>query len=605
MFKKIFTTLAIFALLFTGSSPVFASLSEYWAERGETFIPCNQERYDLAAQFAVYDYDCSEEKNNLLEKRLRFDETRLGASVATGYKTTLDVSMTSSQTTLSPSTLVLSDGVTLTMDLLDGEIFLVVEPGSARQEIIRCTAISSGDFSSCTRGLSFSGTSLVSVPANQYAHRAGSSVIQSNVHYVYENFVDKDSNETVSGTKRFASNEFIIGDGTVSGNKKLYFCDTSSTSTCGYISATPSSTDPGLLDFYLSPDGTNQFALNASGTIVTASSTKALGITNGKIHLNASSTGGLEFDDTTGYLQIKTPIVGGIKTDSNGTAIDTTDALTWTGSQTFATSTIFYGAGEVTSTPGAYNIPQAGSTGKLDSGWITGPNVVEVIAGESISGATLPVPVYQNTNDAQYYQADGNDRTKLGFKGFAITDGTDNNTMSVQHAGNVTGFSGLTSGDAYYLSDTVGTIQNTTGTYAVLVGYAVNTTTIRISYELPNKAGSTEQATNDSVETTTATSYTKIKTLTSMVSGSWSTTFTLRCIDDGGGGCTSTGRIYVNGVAVGTVQTQNNNIATAKAEDIVNISRGDTLEVWAFTSSGDRGEVSLFKLKNEGFVTAM
>lgn len=317
MFKKLFTTLAIIALTFSGQAPALASLSSYWAERGDKFIPCNQERHELAAQYAVYDYDCSEEKNNLLERRLRDDETRVGASVATGYKSTLDISMTSSQTTVSPSSLALPDGVVLTMDILENEIFLVIEPGGSRQEIVRCTAISNGDFSSCARGLAFSGKSFTSVAANQFVHRAGSAVVMSNVHYVYENFLDKDSNETASGTKRFADNELIFGNGTTTGKKKLYFCDSASTSTCAYIYASPSSTAAGSLDFGFSPDGTSEFGLNSSGTVLGPSSTLGIEITNGLIGINRNSSGGLGFNGS-GQLQITPSSTTGVGTDSNG-----------------------------------------------------------------------------------------------------------------------------------------------------------------------------------------------------------------------------------------------------------------------------------------------
>lgn len=101
-------------------------------------------------------------------------------------------------------------------------------------------------------------------------------------------------------------------------------------------------------------------------------------------------------------------------------------------------------------------------------------------AGETINGATLPVPVYQNTTDNEYYACDGNDTTKLKFQGFAISNGVDAGSLNVKFNGIVSGFTGLDEGVAYYLSDTVGTIQNTPGTYAVLVGVAISTTELLI-----------------------------------------------------------------------------------------------------------------------------
>lgn len=107
------------------------------------------------------------------------------------------------------------------------------------------------------------------------------------------------------------------------------------------------------------------------------------------------------------------------------------------------------------------------------------PEVYSYNAGETIAGATLPVPVYQDTSDGEFYACDANVTTKLNFRGFAISDGTNGNPINVQTAGIVSGFSGLTKGK-YYVSDTVGTIATTPGTYAVLVGLAVSATEILI-----------------------------------------------------------------------------------------------------------------------------
>lgn len=105
---------------------------------------------------------------------------------------------------------------------------------------------------------------------------------------------------------------------------------------------------------------------------------------------------------------------------------------------------------------------------------------VSVNAGATINGATLPVPVYQNTTDNEYYACDGNDLTALKFQGFAISNGTNGTAMLVQTNGIVGGFSALDEGVAYYLSDTAGAIQNTPGTYPVLVGIAISTTQLLI-----------------------------------------------------------------------------------------------------------------------------
>lgn len=103
-----------------------------------------------------------------------------------------------------------------------------------------------------------------------------------------------------------------------------------------------------------------------------------------------------------------------------------------------------------------------------------------VTAGETINGATTPVPIFQNTTDNEFYACDGNDTAKLKFLGFAVSNSTDGNAMRAQFGGVVGGFTGLDEGVPYYLSDTVGTIQNTPGTYSVQVGVAISTTQLLI-----------------------------------------------------------------------------------------------------------------------------
>ena len=100
-------------------------------------------------------------------------------------------------------------------------------------------------------------------------------------------------------------------------------------------------------------------------------------------------------------------------------------------------------------------------------------------AGATISGATTPVACYMDNSDDEWYACDANDQAKLEFQGFAITNGTDGAEMDIQFEGIVSGFTGLTKGAKYYVSDT-STITTTIGTYEVYVGIALSTTEILI-----------------------------------------------------------------------------------------------------------------------------
>lgn len=123
-------------------------------------------------------------------------------------------------------------------------------------------------------------------------------------------------------------------------------------------------------------------------------------------------------------------------------------------------------------------------------------------AGETIAGATLPVPVYQNTTDNEFYKCDANVSTKLNFVGFAISDGTDGNPIDIQMTGIVRGFSGLSEGVKYYLSDSAGYIGTTPGTYEVLVGIAISETELLIMKGSEEYIGSANVDTDGTTMTT-------------------------------------------------------------------------------------------------------
>lgn len=110
-------------------------------------------------------------------------------------------------------------------------------------------------------------------------------------------------------------------------------------------------------------------------------------------------------------------------------------------------------------------------------------------AGATINGTTLPVPVYQNKTDNEIYACDANDTSAMKFLGFAISNGTDGTSINVQFSGIVSGFTGLSEGEKYYVQDTVGTIGTSIGTQEILVGVAISETEILIQKGTLRKAG--------------------------------------------------------------------------------------------------------------------
>ena len=211
-------------------------------------------------------------------------------------------------------------------------------------------------------------------------------------------------------------------------------------------------------------------------------------------------------------------------------------------------------------------------------------NIVSVNYGETINGATLPVPVYILNSDGEAYKCDANATGKLNFFGFAISNSTDGNAGKVQVIGIVPGFSGLTIGALYYISDTVGTISTTPGTLQILIGKAVSATQILI-FNLPNgasMAGDNLVCSADTQRNTTELSYTKVKEIETTEAGIYRVKFDMR---GGGGGQFFFGKIYKNGVALGTEYTGNGTDYTTCSEDLT-FAAGDLIQLY-YHASGE------------------
>jgi len=152
-------------------------------------------------------------------------DENLGFSVASGYQTTLSSSMTSTQATVPVSAITTKIGDTLSMAVLGDKVFFTLEPGGSKEEIVMCTGLSSTTWTGCTRGLSSTGTSTVAVSANKKAHNSGAIVVMSNVHYVYEELTDKDSNETIGGVKTYTLYPEIAGSDNATTSRQLITLD--------------------------------------------------------------------------------------------------------------------------------------------------------------------------------------------------------------------------------------------------------------------------------------------------------------------------------------------------------------------------------------------
>lgn len=291
-------------------------------------LPSVSERAIDAAQCGIWGYTGTYAQNVALEKCLRGGDNDglIGYSVVTDYQKTLRTSMSSVQTTVPVTSITLKDGTVLTDALLGSKVFLTIEPGGSKEEIVYCTAVTStggNQFTGCTRGLGFSGTSLAEVTGNAKAHNAGSIVVLSNTHYTYEQYVDvNDKDQTIYGAKTWV------------GTTTFYTFPTVSSS-----AYTGLPTTNGMLasKYYVDTVGAGGF------TSVNVSTTRGLSVDGSspeKVGVNLLASTGLAFD-ANGKLYVVASSTKGIAVDANGLYLDTSDALTWSGLQIFSATSTF------------------------------------------------------------------------------------------------------------------------------------------------------------------------------------------------------------------------------------------------------------------------
>jgi hypothetical protein len=411
----------------------------------------------------------------------------LGFSVITSYKTTLSASMTSTQTTVPASSMATKEGTTINMGMIGDKVFLTLEPGGNKEEIVMCTGISASTWTGCTRGLAFYGTSTTAVVANRKTHSAGSVLIMSNVHYVYDELVDKDQAETIGGNKTL-SGIWTFGSTTPPVIDSSTF---STSNTAGLITkyqldnivnqgaATSTESNAGIIELATRSElsvGTN-FDVNNPHTINSNHATTTPG---GATYVPVSTEAG--------YL-------------AQGW-LDLSDNFTFTGSTTLNSTTL-----NATTTI---------------NGFAIGDIVVPMTASTTITGVTTPQPVYIASSTAinagKILLCDSDLPDTSGFVGFAITNGVSTTTSAgkvyVQTDGIVNGFTGLTKGADYYVQSSVGTIGTTIGTYDILVGTAISATELLIRRGAFQYVGSVTVANNASVAIRADAKMLVIKSLT-------------------------------------------------------------------------------------------
>lgn len=400
--KAFKTTLLLVAicLVVTFSIPLVAnaSLFGYYASHGQ-ILPSFHDRVILAAENGIFFYKGTYAQNIALEKILRENEANIGFSVATGFSQTVKLPMSGTQTYINVSSMKLKDGTYLDVSALGGKVFLDIEPGGSKEEIVMCTVnnTTTAQFSNCTRGLSFSGTTTTGNSSIAYTHNAGAQIILSNVHYVYEQFLDLEKDQTVAGAKTFT------GTTTFNILPKM----NSFNSLC-------TGNDQFCTKYYI--DNAAAYGFNAANV----STTRGLsvdGTAPEKVGVNVSSTTGMSFDASGKlYQKVQSPIT----ISANGIGFNTSSNFIWTGTNTF--SGILSISGTTTINNGLT------LNGLVSSPSTTIANLPHFVADTSISskdaliiGSGVSYNSYTQTSDTGHQSANGGEFLAQTFINYNLT----------------------------------------------------------------------------------------------------------------------------------------------------------------------------------------
>lgn len=132
------------------------------------------------------------------------------SSPVTGFSTTLAQSMTSSQLTMVLSSVTVQGHALVAADY-GSVLYFTINPGASNMEIVKCTTNSGTTFTidAAGRGLAWYGETETQPAGYAFAHNAGEVVIISNPKDLYNQIVDKFTDETIAGIKTFSSSPIV------------------------------------------------------------------------------------------------------------------------------------------------------------------------------------------------------------------------------------------------------------------------------------------------------------------------------------------------------------------------------------------------------------
>lgn len=306
MLKKI--SLAFFGLLLFGAGCQQISVGDEWDTRTAPD----------GTQWEVHD-ESNTLKSVVDEEKTTVDgEHVFGAGFApvTGFQTQTTARVSASATTIPVASVTDKAGNTINPSLISSSstvrMYFNFEAGTSREEPFYCTGISGLNLTNCVRGLSFQGSDLTGSSTIAQVHNAGASVIMTNLGVMYGNeFVGTSGDQTIFDTKTFNTLPRATSTTAVPTNNAefvtKYYSDTQVAAgfSCSSVDQTR--------------------GIECSGAPATFG-----------INISATSSG-LLFSG--GQLKVSTSSTGGIAVNGIGNLyLDTSDALSWSGNQTFNAS---------------------------------------------------------------------------------------------------------------------------------------------------------------------------------------------------------------------------------------------------------------------------
>lgn len=446
MYKRILATI----LLICGFVlPSAASAAGYVIQYGDTLSGIAR-RFDTTVDALVSGNGIADPDRIFAGDALDIpsDEAVLGAGYTpvTGYQSRTTSYISAAATTIPVASTRDKAGNQISLSSISASstvrVFMSLETGTSKEEIVYCTGVTVSSWTGCVRGLSFQGGDATASSTLAFAHNAGSSIIITDVGQFFSEFVDMSSSQTIFGTKTFNTLP-------------------KATST----TAVPSNAAELATKYYVDNVGAGGF------TASNVSTTRGLSVDGSvpeKVGVNASTTAGLAFD-ASGKLYVNADSAGGVTfTGSGGVKVDTTDNFSFTGTVTATTL-------RVPTTP----------TDRYDAVSLeyyrnrTAEFTATTTAGSAVTAGKA---LYMTVTSTVNHTDTSTNTTTFAFIGLANASASAADEVTYTRPGGINcSQSGLTPGVDYYLSGSGGAISPTPNdTRQARIGTAVSANCIQV-----------------------------------------------------------------------------------------------------------------------------